>query len=614
MPTEPATAGPDFAPPAVTVERRKDGSVILRSPRPLREYPTDLGGLLFHWASTIPEQILLAERDPHGGWRTLSYAEAARAASSVAQALIDRGFDQSRTVMVLSGNGIDHALMMLGAFLAGVPICPVSPAYSLVSNDYGRLEHIFRLIEPALLYVVSFEEFRPALEALDLTGAELVCSSGLPAGVAGTPFSELLATVPTTQVRRRAESKSPAHVAKILFTSGSTAQPKGVVNTYGMLSANQQMLRQCWRFLEETPPVLLDWLPWHHTFGGNHNFNMVLRNGGTLFVDDGRPTAALIERTVANLREISPNMYFSVPAGYAMLLPYLEKDDELARSFLRELRLVFNAAAALSQDIWNRLAHLSIAHLGRRIPLTSGWGSTETAPLATTAHFPVDRADVIGLPVAGVEIKLAPVAAKLELRVRGPNVTPGYYKAPDLTGEAFDDEGFYRTGDAGRLLDPEAPEKGLVFDGRLAENFKLGTGTWVHVGVLRTAVLAACASVLQDLVICGEDRDEIGILAWPNVSACRDLVGQDGAADPASLARAPEVVEAVLRGVRAHNRIHSGASTRIARVHLLAEPPSMDADEITDKGYVNQRAVREHRADKVHGLFAARPGPDVIVS
>ncbi len=623
MPAASAAAGPGFAPPAVSVERRVDGSAVLRSPQALGEYPTNLGCLLFHWAATTPERVFLAERDPHGGWRTLSYAEAARAACSVAQALIDRGLDQSRRVMVLSGNGIDHALMMLGSFLAGVPICPVSPAYSLVSTDYGRLEHIYRLIEPALLYVDSFEAFRPALEALGpgaprsgesgKPGAELVCSSGLPEGVAGTPFSELLGAVPTTQVRRRAESVSPAHIAKILFTSGSTAQPKGVVNTYGMLSSNQQMLRQCWRFLEHTPPVLLDWLPWHHTFGGNHNFNMVLRNGGTLFVDDGRPTAALIERTVANLREVSPNMYFSVPAGYATLLPYLEQDDDLARSFLRELRFVFNAAAALSQDIWDRLARLSISHLGRRVPLTSGWGSTETAPLATTTHFPVDRADVIGLPVAGVQVKLAPVAAKLELRVRGPNVTPGYYQAPHLTGEAFDEEGFYRTGDAGRLLDPEAPEKGLVFDGRLAENFKLGTGTWVHVGVLRTAVLAACAPFLQDLVICGEDRDQLGILAWPNVSACRDLVGRDAAADPVCLARAPEVLAAVRQGIGAHNRAHPGASTRIARVHLLAEPPSIDANEITDKGYINQRAVLERRADLVRGLFVGPPGPDVIV-
>jgi feruloyl-CoA synthase len=330
-------------------------------------------------------------------------------------------------------------------------------------------------------------------------------------------------------------------------------------------------------------------------------------------VDDGRPTPALIERTVASLREVSPNIYFSVPAGYAMLLPYLEKDDELARSFLRELRLVFSAAAALSQDIWDRLARLAVAHLGGRVPMTSGWGCTETSPLATTAHFPVDRADVIGLPVPGVEVKLAPVAAKLELRVRGPNVTPGYHEAPDLTRKAFDSEGFYRTGDAGRLLDPEAPEKGLLFDGRLAENFKLVTGTWVNVGILRTAVLAACAPVLQDLVVCGEDRDRVGILAWPALSACRDLIGGTAAGDPDSLTRAPQVLEAVRRGIGAHNRTHPGSSTRIARVHLLAEPSSIDANEITDKGYVNQRAVLERRLDLVERLFADPPMPDVIV-
>jgi len=594
----------------VSVARQADGSVVLRALQPLREHSTNLACFLFEWAASDPERVFVAERDPQGAWRSVSYAEAARTASSVAQALIDRGLDQSRTVMVLSGNGIDHALLTLGGLLAGVPICPVSPAYSLLSADYGRLKHIHRLIEPALVFVDSFDAFGPALAALDLSGAEIVCSSGPPVGV--TPFADLQGTVATPEVRRRAASVSPDHVAKILFTSGSTAAPKGVVNTHGMLSANQQMLRQCWGFLERVPPVLLDWLPWNHTFGGNHNFNMVLRNGGSLFVDDGRPTIDRIERTVANLREVSPNVYFSVPAGYAMLLPHLERDHELARSFLRELRLAFYAAAALSPDVWDRLVRLSMAHPGNGLLLTSGWGSTETAPLATTAHFPVDRAGVIGLPVPGVEVKLAPMAGKLELRVRGPNVTPGYFKAPDLTRQAFDEDGFYRTGDAGRLLDPEAPERGLLFEGRLAEDFKLGTGTWVQVGVLRTTVLAACAPVLQDLVVCGHGRDQIGILAWPDPSACRDLLGPAAVADPSSLARAGQVLDVVRRGIATHNRNHPGASTRIARVHLMAEPPSIDANEITDKGYVNQRAALERRADVVLRLFADPPAPDVM--
>jgi feruloyl-CoA synthase len=606
--------GPDFDPPEVSVERRADGSLLLRHPRPLEAGARDLGGWLLHWAATVPERLFLAERTTHGEWRRLSYGAAARDASAVAQALIDRGFDRSSVVMALSGNGIDHALLMLGALLAGVPFCPVSPAYSLISTDHARLRNIVGQIRPSLVFVDSWEAFRPALEALDLAGTELVCSSACPAG---TPFSALLATAPSPDVKRRSDAVAATDVAKILFTSGSTAHPKGVLNTHGMLTANQQMLRHCWPFLERVPPVLVDWLPWHHTFGGNHNFNLVLCNGGTLFVDHGRPTAPLIERTVANLRDVSPNLYFSVPAGYAMLLPHLERDGELARRFLCDLRLFFSAAAALPQNLWDRLALVSFAHLGRRLPIMAGWGSTETAPLATAVHFPVRRADVIGLPVRGVEVKLAPIGARFELRVRGPNVTPGYHRAPELTQAAFDSEGFYRTGDAGKLLDPESPEEGLVFDGRLAEDFKLGTGTWVSVGVLRSAVLGSCSPLLQELVICGEERDEVGILSWPNPGACSELLASldpAAAVDPAALVSSPHVRAAVLRGVRAHNREHTGASMRIGRILLLAEPPSMDAGELTDKGYVNQRAVRQRRSAAVDALFAAQPGPDVIVA
>jgi feruloyl-CoA synthase len=605
-------AAPDFAPPAVDVERRPDGSLILRSPRPLGEYPTNLGCLLEYWADRAPHRVFLCERDATGAWRRLTYAQAHDHAAALAQALIDRGLDHSRPVMVLSGNGIDHALLMLGSFLAGVPICPVSPAYGLLSRDFEKLRYALRLIEPALVFVADYEPFRAALVAIDLAGAELVCSA-FPPGVDATRFSDLLASAPTPEVQQRAGCVSRDHVAKILLTSGSTGVPKAVVNTHGMLSANQQMIRQCWPFLEHTTPVLVDWLPWNHTFGGNHNFNLILRNGGILYVDDGRPVPGLIEQTVRNLREVSPNLYFSVPAGYSALLPHLEKDDELARSFLRELRLIFYAAAALTQDVWDRLERLSFRHFGRRVPMTSSWGSTETAPLVTTAHYPVDRAGVIGLPAPGVEVKMVPLASKMELRVRGPHVTPGYYRQPDLTREAFDEEGFYRTGDAGRFVDTDAPAKGLVFDGRIAEDFKLATGTWVHVGALRVAVIAACTPVLQDVVVCGHDRDEVGLLGWLNLGACRELVGGATPPDPAALARAPRVLRIVRRGISAHNRQNPGRSTRIGRVHLMAEPPSIDADEITDKGYINQRAVLERRAALVPRLFADPPGPDVIV-
>jgi feruloyl-CoA synthase len=606
----PDATRPDFAPAAVSVERREDGALLLRSRQPLGDYPSNLACLLEHWAQVVPERVFLAEREGLGPWRTLTYAQAARSAASLAGALLTRTAGRPRPVMVLAGNGIDHALLTLGCLLAGVPVCPVSPAYALMSRDFDRLKRIRELVDPVLVYAGG-EGFRPALLALRLEGVELVTPS--PVGdLASTPLSDLLAGPAPPDVWRHAARLPGDAVAKILLTSGSTGTPKAVVNTHRMLGANQQMLRQCWPFLERVPPVLLDWLPWNHTFGGNHDFNLVLRNGGTLYVDGGRPLPGLIEQTVANLREVSPNMYFSVPAGYAMLLPYLEADAALARSFLQNLRLIFYAAAALPQDVWDRLERLGRRHLGRPVPMTAAWGATETAPLATTAHYETHRAGVIGLPVPGVELKLVPLGPKLELRVRGPNVTPGYYGQPELTRAAFDEEGFYRSGDAARFLDPAAPEKGLVFDGRTAEDFKLTTGTWVHVGAVRLAALAACSPVLQDVVVCGHDRDQVGLLAWLNVGACRQLSG-GGASDERSLAGSADVLAVVREGLAAHNRANRGASSRIARLLILSDPPSIDENEITDKGYVNQRAVVERRAALVQRLFADPPGPDVIV-
>ena len=401
-------------------------------------------------------------------------------------------------------------------------------------------------------------------------------------------------------------------MAKVLFTSGSTSLPKGVLNTHRMLSSNQQSLAQIWPFTERTPPVLVDWLPWHHTFGGNHNFNLVLRRGGTLHIDAGRPAPRLIETTVRNLTEIAPTIYFNVPAGYAQLLPHLERDGDLRASFFSRLQLIFYAAAALPQELWERLETVSARARGEPVMMTSSWGLTETAPLATSAHFAVAQAGVIGVPVPGVEIKMTPVEDKEELRVRGPNVTPGYLGRPDLNEAAFDEEGFYRTGDAGRLEDPDDPAKGLVFDGRLTEDFKLTTGTWVSAGHVRVAALDATAPLMQDAVVCGHDREYVALLAWPNVAAVRDLLG-DPDAEPRTLVHAPQLVEHLRARLAAHNRTHSGSSMRIARVLLLAEPPSLDANEVTDKGHVNQRAARERRGVHVNALYAEPPPPDVIV-
>ena len=388
--------------------------------------------------------------------------------------------------------------------------------------------------------------------------------------------------------------------------------PKGVLNTHGMLCANQQSLAQIWPFTAETPPVLVDWLPWNHTFGGNHNFNLILKRGGTLYIDAGRPAPPLIPITVRNLTEIAPTIYFNVPAGYGALLPFLERDADLRARFFERLDLIFYAAAALPQDLWTRLENVAREARGEPVMMTSSWGLTETSPLATAAHFPIDRAGVIGVPIPGVEIKLAPVEGKLEMRVKGPNVTPGYLGQPELTAKAFDEDGWYRTGDAGKLEDDDDPNKGLVFDGRVVEDFKLMTGTFVSVGNLRIAALAAASPLLMDAVVCGHDRDYVGLLAWPQLGAARELAGEPDA-PPEELVRSPKLAEFVRERFSAHNRANPASSTRVERVILLAEPPSLDANEITDKGYVNQRAALERRAAHVEALFASRPGREVIL-
>jgi feruloyl-CoA synthase len=607
------SAEPMFAPAAVTMERTPYGGYLLSSPIPLERYEENLGQMLRHWAEADPGRLFLGERGDDGSWRTVTYGEAARQADAIAQAFIDRKLDGDRSVMILSGNSIGHALVMLGGFIAGVPIVPVSEAYSLLSQDFSKLKCILNEVKPALLYVENVAPFIRALNALDLSETEVVVAAGQ-SDFPTTPFTTLVETAPTHQVAQRFAQVTHASIAKILFSSGSTALPKGVINTHGMLCANQQMMTQIWPFLAWTPPVLLDWLPWNHTFGGNQNFNMVLRHGGTLYIDGGKPLPGLVEQTARNLAEISPTIYFNVPAGFATLLPYLENDEALRENFFRRLQLVFYAGADLSQNLWQRLEAVSLQATGRKVPMTSGWGSTETSPMATSAHFPLEKAGVIGIPCPGVTIKMVPNDNKFELRVKGPNVTPGYLNRPDLTHAAFDEDGFYRIGDAGLLVDPENPGRGISFNGRIAEDFKLSSGTWVHVGLIRKGIVTAAVPLLQDVLVTGHDREYVGILAWPNVAACRAIFGDSGAGLPVTeLMNSKEVFERIRVALTAYNLGQKGSSTKVRRMMLMAELPTFDANEITDKGYINQMAALERRRELVEKLYEEIPGPEVVV-
>jgi|CXWL01.1.fsa_nt_gi feruloyl-CoA synthase len=569
-----------YAPAEVHVEKRADGATVLRSPQPLRPYARAVGDWLVQWHEQAPDRTFLAERKGEG-WRRISYRDALSDARRIGQALLNLGLGPDKPVAIVSDNSVDHALLALGAMHAGVPVAPISPAYSLMSKDFAKLKQIFALLKPGLVFASDPEKFAPSLAAV---------------GATSTPVTKLLETNPGSTLEVAFSRITPDTVAKILFTSGSTGTPKGVINTHRMLCSNQQSWAQLWPFVEERPQVLVDWLPWNHTFGGNACFNMILRNGGTLYIDGGKPAPGLFEATARNLREISPTMYFNVPRGFDLLMPMLEQDAALRANFFRDLDMVFYAGAALPQNLWERLEKLALDEKGGNLAMLSAWGSTETAPMASCVHYPIERAGVVGNPAPGCELKLVPSGGKHEIRVKGPNVTPGYYRRDDLTREAFDEEGFYRIGDAMKFADPAAPEKGLVFDGRVAEDFKLSTGTWVHVGAVRVKLIAACDPLLQDAVITGHDRDEMGALVFLSPAA-------KGADVRGRLAQALRILAR-----------EGGSSTHPERLLVMEEPPQIDAGEITDKGYINQRAVLERRAALVARLHQDPPPPEVITA
>jgi feruloyl-CoA synthase len=584
----------------VEIERRADNAILLRSPHALGAYPAKLTERLVHWAREAPDRTFIAQRGAGGAWRELSYVESYAQVCAIGQALLDRKLSAERPVAILSENDIEHALLALACMHVGIPYVPVSPAYSLISTDFGKLRQVFRLLTPGLVFAADAERFGPAIEAAVSTDTEVIATHTTH-GRRATPFGVLQATSPTAAIERASAALGPETIAKFLLTSGSTGQPKAAINTQRMLCSNQQMLVQSLPALLETPPVLVDWLPWNHTAGGNHNFGLVLYNGGTLYIDDGKPVPGQIEKTVRNLRDVAPTIYFNVPRGYEALLPHLREDAALCKNFFSRLGLLQYAGAVLPQPVWQAYEELAVATCGERILWITGYGATETAPAAMFTNRGASRAGTVGLPVDGVLMKLVPVADKLEARFRGPSVTPGYWRAPELSAAAFDEEGYYRTGDALRFLDPADPREGLEFDGRITEDFKLTTGTWVSVGPLRARINAAGAPYIQDTVITGHNRDDLGALVFPSAEACKALQ--------------PEELRSRLQAVFDELARHStGSSTRIARVLIMDTPPSIDASEITDKGSINQRAVLENRAMLVDKLYALSPAPATIVS
>jgi feruloyl-CoA synthase len=615
----PAHAGKDhplraisFGNPAVTVDRRDDGTIYLKPRMALGEYPVRLTDRLHHWARLEPNRIFMAERDASGGWRQISYAQLLASTRSIASALLARGLSPDAPIVILSGNSIDHALMAFGALYAGIPFCPVSPAYSLVSKDYGKLAFLMNLLTPGLVFADDATKFADALGANVPDQAEIVASQGTVPGRDVTMLADLLATPKHPTLDAAHEAIGPDTIAKFLLTSGSTGNPKAVINTQRMICANQVMLRETLAFLKDEPPVIVDWLPWNHTFGGNHNIGLTLFNGGSMYLDDGKPMPGGIEATVRNLREISPTVYFNVPKGYESLLPYLRDDKALRAKFFHRLHAMFFSGAALSPHIWNSLDELAVLETGYRVPVLTGLGATETAPFFMSVTPATSRSGHVGLPVSGNEAKLVPNDGKLEVRARGPNVTPGYWRQPELTAAAFDAEGFYKFGDALKPVDPDDLGAGFDFDGRIAEDFKLASGTWVSVGPLRARFVAACAPLVRDVVIAGINRDEVSALVILDLDGCRHV---NPALPPDDLAAAAS--DSVIRTSFRERLIgflatSTGSSTRITRAALIDTPLSIDRGEVTDKGSINQRAVLDHRSHLIDELYSPTPAAHVI--
>jgi feruloyl-CoA synthase len=585
------------------VERHPDGVIRMRSTEALQAYPLRLADRFEQWASEVPDRTFVAKRAAGGEWQRISYAQMLDRIRHVGQALLQRPLSVDRPIAILSDNDLEHLTLGLAAMWVGIPYTPVSPAYSLLSTDHAKLRHIFATTTPGLVFA-SDPSYARAIQAVVAPDVEVVLTDGTIEGRATTPFSALLATTPGDAVASAHAATGPDTIVKFLFTSGSTKDPKGVVNTNRMMCANQQMLRQCLAFLGDEPPVLVDWLPWNHTFGGNHNVGITLYNGGTLYIDEGKPTPKGMAETMRNLREISPTIYFNVPKGFEEISVAMDHDDALRESLFARVKAFMFAGAGLAQAVWDRLDRHAERTIGQRVRVITGLGMTETAPSCTFAVGADVKAGWIGLPAPGVEVKLVPQGDKTEIRFRGPNVMPGYWRAPEQTAEAFDEEGFYCTGDAVGFVDPADPGRGMVFDGRIGEDFKLSSGTFVSVGPMRAKVLALGSPLVQDSVVAGINRDDIALLVFPRTEECRKLAGLPTGSPATEVLAHPAVRSFFQQFVDRLWREGTGGANRVARAHLLVEPASMETHELTDKGSINQRAVLKQRAAIVDALYA----------
>ncbi len=597
---------------AAAAENRADGTTIIRSVETLGAYPRSIVDALESWAQKTPNAVLIADRDGDG-WRELTFAQVLEAIPPLAQALLNAGLSAERPLVIISGNEVEHFLLGMAAIWVGIPYAPISPAYSLVSTDYGKLKHIAGLLTPGMVYASDGAKFAPAIAATFGADIPLIVRTNPPDDRQGYVFADLLNTPVTPAVAEAHAAITPDTVAKILFTSGSTGLPKGVITTNRMMACNQEMIRTALAFFADEPPVLLDWMPWNHVAGGNHNTGIAIYNGGSFYIDDGQPTPARIGRTLENLKTVQPTFFTNVPKAYEFLVASFEEHPEARRNLFARLKLLQYAGAGLSQHVFDGLDKAAREETGQHVMIITGYGSTETAPFAFTTTWAVSEAGHIGLPAAGMSVKLVPNGDKTELRLKGPNVTPGYWRDAEKTAEAFDEEGFYKIGDAVRYAEADDLSQGLVFDGRVTEDFKLSTGTWVNFSAVRAGVIGACAPLIRDVVLTGLDLNYIGAMIFPDLAACARHVGLPADTDAETILAHPGVQQKFADSLGALAQKSTGSSNHVARAVLMADLPDIDKGEVTDKGSINQRAVRTHRADLVEALYAQTPDSNIIL-